>query len=153
MKFMKRIYYNTLISILSFTFFAGSTFAADLPQGKWQLDGYNFKRKIVYPIDKKAITLNINEDGKLGGRSGCNVYGGSYAFENDALKISDIFSTMMACDEMTMAFEQTYYRVLSSANDHKLEKGLLTIIDNKTLEFVRFRQAPEKQGEKEKAGH
>ena len=148
---MKRIFYNAIISILSFTFFTGSTFSADLPQGKWQLDGYYFKRKIVYPIDKKAITLNINEDGKLGGRSGCNVYGGSYAFEKEVLKISDIFSTMMACDEMTMAFEQTFYSVLISATDFRLDNGLLTIINKKTLEFVRFRQTPGKSGEKEKA--
>ena len=140
---MKRILNSaiiTLVTIMSLTFAA---FANELPQGKWQLDGYNFKLKIAYPIDKSTITLNINEDGKLGGRSGCNVYGGTYGVENDALKISDIFSTMMACDEMTMQFEQTFHKVLSDATEFTEENGKLTLTDPKTKSILRFVRATE----------
>ncbi len=122
-----------------------SLFAAELPQGKWQLDGYNFKLKIAYPIDKSKITLNINEDGKLGGRSGCNVYGGNYGFENQALKISDVFSTMMACDEMTMQFERTFYQTLAAATEFSETDAKLTLTDSKTLSFLRFKKVEEPQ--------
>lgn len=109
-----------------------------LPAGKWQLDGYNFKQKIAFPIDKKHITLNIDTEGAIGGRSGCNVYGGSYAFVDGRLKISDIFSTMMACDAMTMQFERTFYEVLGAASEFSKEGRKLTLTDPKTLSFLRF---------------
>lgn len=140
---MKRILNSAIISTLTIISLAFATFANELPQGKWQLDGYNFKLKIAYPIDKSTITLNINEDGKLGGRSGCNIYGGSYGFENDVLKISDVFSTMMACDEMTMQFEQTFHQTLSAATEFSEVDGKLTLTDPKTLSFLRFKKAEE----------
>lgn len=135
---MKRILNSAIITTLTIISLTFATFANELPQGKWQLDGYNFRLKIAYPIDKSTITLNINEDGKLGGKSGCNVYGGSYGFENDVLKISDVFSTMMACDEMTMQFEQTFHKVLSDTTEFTEENGKLTLIDPKTKSFLRF---------------
>lgn len=140
---MKRILNSAIITTLTIISLAFATFANELPQGKWQLDGYNFKLKIAYPIDKSTITLNINEDGKLGGRSGCNIYGGSYGFENDVLKISDVFSTMMACDEMTMQFEQTFHQTLSAATEFSEVDGKLTLTDPKTLNFLRFKKAEE----------
>jgi len=142
---MKRILNSAIISTLTIISLAFATFANELPQGKWQLDGYNFKLKIAYPIDKSTITLNINEDGKLGGRSGCNIYGGSYGFENDVLKISDVFSTMMACDEMTMQFEQTFHQTLSAATEFSEVDGKLTLTDPKTLSFLRFKKLEEPQ--------
>ncbi|MBL8181623.1 MAG: META domain-containing protein [Blastocatellia bacterium] len=142
---MKRILNSAIITTLTIISLTFATFANELPQGKWQLDGYNFKLKIAYPIDKSTITLNINEDGKLGGRSGCNVYGGSYGFENDVLKISDVFSTMMACDEMTMKFEQTFYQTLSAATEYSEANGILTLTDPKTLSFLRFKKAADEK--------
>lgn len=140
---MKRILNSAIITILTVISLTFATFANELPQGKWQLDGYNFKLKIAYPIDKSMITLNINEGGKLGGKSGCNVYGGSYGFENDTLKISDVFSTMMACDEMTMKFEQTFYQTLSAATKFSEADGMLTLTDPRSNSFLRFKKAAE----------
>jgi heat shock protein HslJ len=114
------------------------TSAQDLPAGNWKLTAYNFRQKIAYPISDKLITLNIDPDGKIGGRSGCNVYGGSYSFEGGNLAISDIFSTMMACDEPLMSFERTYYDVLRDSDNFTFESGTLTIMDSKTKSFVRF---------------
>mgnify|MGYP001023333682 FL=1 len=100
---------NSIFSALFFAIFIGvSAFGASaqtLPAGNWKLTAYNFRQKIAYPISDTLITLNIDPDGKIGGRSGCNVYGGSYSFEDGKLAISDIFSTMMACDEPLMSFE------------------------------------------------
>lgn len=138
---MKRLVNSAIIIAVTIMSLTLAAFANELPQGKWQLDGYNFKLKIAYPIDKSTITLNINEDGKLGGHSGCNIYGGTYGFENDLLKISDVFSTMMACDEMTMKFEQTFYQTLSAATEFSEVDGMLTLTDPKTLSFLRFKKA------------
>lgn len=134
---------NPVIRISLLFVIAIATFSAvsakTLPEGKWEMVSYNFQQKIAYPLDDKTVTLNIAADGKIGGSSGCNTYGGSYAFEDGKLKISDIFSTMMACDEMTMSFERTFHDTLMAASEFKLEGDLLTITDAKTKSFIRFK--------------
>ena len=133
---------NSIFSALFLGIFIGvSAFGASaqtLPAGNWKLTAYNFRQKIAYPISDTLITLNIDPDGKIGGRSGCNVYGGSYSFEDGKLAISDIFSTMMACDEPLMSFERTYYDVLRESDKFTFENGVLTIVDDETKSFVRF---------------
>ncbi len=121
------------ISILSTT-----AISMSLPQGEWRLESYNFKQKIAYPIDKNTITLNIHKDGNLGGKSGCNVYGGNYLIEDGELSITGIISTMMACEEPSMQFEQTFFRTLEGAKNFELSNGKLTITDPVTANFLRF---------------
>lgn len=115
-----------------------SSSANTLPTGVWRLESYNFQQKIAFPIDKNGITMTIREGGKIGGRSGCNVYGGSYSVEHGKLKISDVISTMMACDEPSMQFEQTFFKTLEGATEFTAESWKLTITDPKTGNFVKF---------------
>lgn len=115
-----------------------SSSANTLPTGVWRLESYNFQQKIAFPIDKNGITMTIREGGKIGGRSGCNVYGGSYSVEDGKLKISELISTMMACDEPTMQFEQTFFRTLEGATEFTAESWKLTLTDPKTGNFVKF---------------
>ena len=133
---------NSIFSALFLGIFIGvSAFAASaqtLPAGNWKLTADNFRQKSAHPLSGTLITLNIDPDGKIGGRSGCNVYGGSYSFEDGKLAISDIFSTMMACDEPLMSFERTYYDVLRESDKFTFENGVLTIVDDETKSFVRF---------------
>lgn len=115
-----------------------SGFGQGLPEGKWQLVSYNFQPKIAFPIDRSEITMNIHADGKLGGRSGCNVYGGSYTFEDGKLKIGDLISTMMACEEPSTQFEQLFFETLRGASGFDVKDGKLTVEDDKTGNFLRF---------------
>ena len=115
-----------------------SSSANTLPTGVWRLESYNFQQKIAFPNDKNGITMTIREGGKIGGRSGCNVYGGSYSVEDGKLRISELISTMMACDEPTMQFEQTFFRTLEGATEFTAESWKLTLTDPKTGNFVKF---------------
>ena len=112
--------------------------AQTLPTGEWHLVSYNFADNVAYPIDKSEITLNIHADGKLGGKSGCNVYGGGYSFEDSKLKIDGIISTQMFCDESSGQFETNYYATLNGADSFSLDKGTLTITNPKTKNFLKF---------------
>ena len=76
---MKYAFTHFALFAFSIVALAGSALGQTLPKGEWHLVSYNFKQKIAFPIDENEITLNIHPDGKLGGKSGCNVYGGSYA--------------------------------------------------------------------------
>ena len=132
---------SALSAIISLSILSISAISQTLPQGEWRLESYNFQKKIAYPIDKNSITLNIHEDGKLGGSSGCNVYGGSYSIEDGELSIMGIISTMMACEEPSTQFEQTFFRTLEGAKKFELSSGKLTITDPKTANILRFVRA------------
>ncbi len=88
------------------------SFTQSLPHGDWHLISYNFKEKVAFPIDKNVVTLKIRTDGKIGGNSGCNAYGGSYLLKNEKLRFYGIISTMRACSEPTPEFENAFYATL-----------------------------------------
>ena len=119
---------------------AFSAAAQSLPQGEWRLVSYNFRQKIAFPIDKMNVTLNI-KDSSLGGRSGCNIYGGGHSFDDGILKVGDLMSTMMACEEPAMQFERVYLDTLKNSTDFELNSNVLTITDPKTANFLRFERA------------
>lgn len=71
-------------------------------------------------------TLNFGDDGSVGGNGGCNSFGGSVEFEGDgALDISEIFSTMMACDALSQ--EQAFFAALEAATVYEIVDGDLVL--------------------------
>ena len=139
---------KTVFTFLAFIFLAAfTTFSQGLPEGEWRLLSYNFEKKIDFPIDGMEITLNVRANGKLGGKSGCNVYGGEHSFENAKLKIGDLISTQMACEEPSMQFERMFFETLQSASRFSVVDRKLTITNAKTGNFLRFaRVEPRKKG-------
>jgi heat shock protein HslJ len=104
--------------------------------GKWKLTSLVSENEVVYST-KKNVTLNINKDGKLGGNGGCNAYGGSYEFEKpNKIKISDIISTKMYCEE-TSPLENSYFGILQQAHTIKAQGNMLEIIAS-TGSVLRF---------------
>lgn len=130
----------TLFTTILLAFAAIAASAQGLPQGEWKLTAYNFKQKVALPIDKMNVTLNIKQD-SLGGRSGCNIYGGDHAMIDGGLKIGDLISTMMACEEPAMQFERIYLDTLKNSTEFELSSDHLTITDHKTGNFLRFERA------------
>jgi putative lipoprotein len=120
---------------------AWSAIGQTLPVGKWRLEEYKFGAKAERPLDKIDITLNVKADGKLGGDSGCNAYGGSYSATKDALWIGDIISTMRACEEPTPAFEKSFFSTLESAATSEVKNDKLIIKDKTGSRFLRFLRA------------
>ncbi|MCL4863646.1 MAG: YbaY family lipoprotein [Caldilineaceae bacterium] len=83
------------------------------------------------PVDFDAATVEVTlgfAEGQVGGRSGCNQYGGSYVIDGDGLTVGALFSTMMACPEPLMAVEAAFTDALSAAERYELSNGELTII-------------------------
>ncbi len=148
---MKRtITYALFLTLMTAS--ALNAFGQTLPQGSWQVVEYRFGDRVEQPIDKTIITLNIKSGGRLGGKSGCNVYGGSYTLRNGKLSISDIISTQMFCSEDLANFERGYAATLTAANEFKTEKDTLTITDTKTGSFVKFEKI-KPGGESTKSGN
>ncbi|HEY2847607.1 MAG TPA: META domain-containing protein [Pyrinomonadaceae bacterium] len=132
MKFLLSSFFSVLL--------LGSIVAAQsLPPGKWRLEEYRFGSTTEHTLKGVQTTLVVKSDGKLGGDSGCNAYGGSYSTDNGKLKIADIISTMRACEEPSPTFESGFFDVLEKANSAKVEGDALVIFDkdSRYLRFVR----------------
>jgi heat shock protein HslJ len=52
------------------------------------------------------------KNGQIGGRFGCNGWGGRYTVSGETLTASEVMSTMMACAEPAMSFESQGLAVL-----------------------------------------
>jgi len=53
------------------------------------------------------------EHGRVGGRFGCNQFGGPYRVEGDRLLATEIASTLMGCPEPAATFEQQGFAILA----------------------------------------
>jgi heat shock protein HslJ len=66
-------------------------------------------------------------------------FGGSYSDERGKLKITDIISTMRACQEPTPQFEKNFFATLEGAVSAK-EKGDALVLTDKDGHYLRFSQ-------------
>ena len=129
-----------LYSLLLVSIFSAVTFSQSLPTGKWQLAEYNFAGTIEQPQRGVSATLVVKPDGKLGGNSGCNSYGGTYATNKGSLKITHIIHTLMACQKPTPEFEMNYFGMLQNATSSRVV-GKKLVLKDKEGHFLRFVRA------------
>jgi heat shock protein HslJ len=73
-----------------------------------------------------SLTIGF-EDGRVGGTSGCNSYGGSYKAEGNSIVISGLVSTLMACVEPVNSQEVEFLRARSEAASYEVVGGHLTL--------------------------
>ncbi|ODT64769.1 MAG: hypothetical protein ABS75_34070 [Pelagibacterium sp. SCN 63-23] len=74
-------------------------------------------------------TLNIRADG-IGGRGGCNTYGGGFESRPDGIAFTQVFATLMACAEPAMNQEQNWFAVLEATANYRIEADTLTLLDD-----------------------
>ena len=77
-----------------------------------------------------ASTLIISAD-SIGGNGGCNSYGGKLEKTPQGIDISEVFSTMMACDGLEQ--EQAFFAALDAADSFALIDGGLQLLENDTV--------------------
>jgi heat shock protein HslJ len=91
------------------------------------------------PIGGTRITAEF-EEGEIRGSAGCNSYFGSYKIKGNAIEMSEIGSTLMAClePEGIMDQEQLFTSFLSDAQEYRLNDGQLQIFrsDGEALTFI-----------------
>ena len=77
-----------------------------------------------------ASTLIISAD-SIGGNGGCNTYGGDLAKTPTGIDITQVFSTLMACDGLEQ--EQAFFAALEAADSFALVEGNLHLRGNGTV--------------------
>ena len=98
----------------------GAEAAGDLVGTNWKLtevDGAPTSAEIT-------STANFSADG-IGGNGGCNTYGGTLTVTPDGIDITEIMSTMMACDGL--AQEQAFFAALEATTGYRIEDGTLLL--------------------------
>lgn len=91
---------------------------------KWELSVLDGEQITLTP----AIYIDLAENNKVSGFTGCNRLIGSYAIENEnQLKFSQLGTTLMACPESEMALENQVLEVLEKANNFRVDSGKLVL--------------------------
>lgn len=91
------------------------------------------------PITGTAITAEFDEEGIVGGSSGCNNYNTSYEVKGENLTFSGpMASTMMACPEPIMEQERDYLQALADTATFEIMDDELILKDSNGDEIARF---------------
>ncbi len=102
------------------------------PSGNWQLEERASGREMVQVIPGTRITASITAYGRIGGSSGCNLYGGSWTSVGDSFTIGQVYSTEMYCmePEGVMDQESAYFVLLGQVAGYTMSDEKLVLTDN-----------------------
>lgn len=75
---------------------------------------------------KATVTVRFDE-GRIGGKAGCNQYFASYEVKGDSLRIGPAGATKMMCPEPVMAVEDAFLAALADITTFKLTGGRLQL--------------------------
>ncbi len=106
--------------------------AAGLADKKWFLNSIGANGN---PIEADDVFVVFDPaKGSAGGNSGCNVFGGSYSTKYLTLSITDIVSTMRACEEGDkMQVERDLHEGLRNANRYQITGSEMTLYRDSEL--------------------
>lgn len=108
----------------------------------WHLLAYNNgKQAIVSALAGPQLTLELRDDGTLGGFDGCNRYMSGFTLEDGRLTIGPIATTRMACRGPQGVAEQAaaFAAALGTVTGFRVEGDELTLINGEGTPAARFR--------------
>ena len=93
--------------------------ADELFNNDWELTEYGPKNAPVAVLDPSTtnppgggvVTLTFTDD-RVGGKDGCNTYGGVYLQEDCQFSVDSIITTLIACSNDIMSQAGTYMDIL-----------------------------------------
>ena len=90
-------------------------------------------------VQGTTVTLRLGDDGRAGGSTGCNSYGGNYQVRGDTISFSRIVATRRAClDQNANEQEHRFLSALESATRFRLSSNRLTIISDRVRGVLNF---------------
>ncbi len=111
-----------------------------ITDGEWQLLYFREADMLIPVVEGSTVTLQLNADeGRVGGSTGCNRYGGGYTLEGDTLTFTEMFTTEMACvGEGLMEQERAFLDALAAVSRYEIVEGQLVLYygEEQALVFV-----------------
>jgi putative lipoprotein len=111
------------LALLSIPATADGDPLADLIGTNWQLTALDGA-----PVDAAVTTTLVISADRIGGNGGCNTYGGNLAATPDGIDITQVFSTMMACDGLQQ--EQAFFAALEATDAFAIVDDNLQLLAN-----------------------
>ena len=93
------------------------------------------------PGDKTYATLVFNP-GRVSGSGGCNRFSGTLQVKADAWQARDIAVTRQECGPELMKEEASFLGALEAARSHRVDGGVLTLIDESGAVRMRLVHLP-----------
>ncbi|WP_126971317.1 META domain-containing protein [Gynurincola endophyticus] len=131
---MNKIFFATVLSIVVMSCTMNRNASSDsglLLNKKWTLTGWG-KNNDALPATMKEVFIQFETD-RVNGQSGCNNYFGSYTVKGSTITFGKLGSTMMACNEESMAMERKFHDALEKANKFMVENNVLKLYQDKEL--------------------
>jgi heat shock protein HslJ len=107
-----------------------------LDSAKWQLTRIYHSDSFVQVSGTKAFIRFNSSDGKVNGNGSCNSFGGRLSVDGNSLKLGNIFSTRMFCNEV-QAIENQFFSQLQQVTGYTINEKKLILFngDDAVLEF------------------
>ncbi|HET7828770.1 MAG TPA: META domain-containing protein [Candidatus Limnocylindrales bacterium] len=109
---------------------------------RWVLDSYADETGTLAIVPETIYADAEFAAHRISGFAGCNEFGGLYRAGGRTLFVSNLASSLMACDEETSAFEQTYLGLLDQSRFYTARRDTLTIYGAGRTPLLRFDAAP-----------
>ena len=120
---------GALLALLALTIAAcspGPGTGGELEGTKWVLNSFELDGTLT--IVPETVYADANFDAhRVSGFSGCNTYDALYRTGGRTLLVSQPASTLMACDEATMAFETQFLTLLQDSRFYTVRRDTLTV--------------------------
>lgn len=91
-------------------------------------------------IDGSKVTLAFSADGRVSGAGSCNRFMGSYTLTGEGLTLSQMASTMMACEDGLMDQEGRYLRLLEAVSRFDLDAEGTLVLHTAAGDTIRARR-------------
>lgn len=109
-----------------------------ITKGTWELIEYaDVANDQPVPQDFAATTI-FDSNGGVQGSGGCNSYSAKYSLEDNKLSVSEIESTLMACDNSS-DIEAIFMRHLQNTATYELKESSLILYDSYGNAILKFR--------------
>jgi len=120
---------------------AGPGTGGELQGTKWILRSYDVAGTLTLVPDNQYAEAEFDAN-RVSGFGGCNTFDARYRAGGRTLFISQPASTLMACAEEAMTFEQTYLQLLNSSRFYSTRADTLTIFSAVGQTSLVFDAAP-----------
>lgn len=114
------------LALLSLPAIADGNPLAELIGTSWKLTALD-----GVAVDAKVTSTLVISADSIGGNGGCNTYGGNLAATPGGIDISQVFSTMMACDGLEQ--EQAFFAALEAADSFAIVDGNLRLLNGEAV--------------------
>jgi putative lipoprotein len=111
---------------------------AELTNTYWKLTQIGEQAVVMSEKQSKEAYLQLQQDGKAKGFSGCNMFNGGYEQKGNELRFSPMMSTKKAC-MAGMDTEAQFMSVLDQVNYYSIHKETLSVLNDKKQKIAEFK--------------